>query len=684
MALAFLRRSENRIAFPVSRRPSWLLSIFLSLVTLSLVADAQQTPDLTEMSLEDLLKVEVTTTVGKRTQKLSRTAAAVYVISREEIERSGLTSVPEILRLAPGVEVAQVNSSTWAIAIRGFNGTLSNKLLVLVDGRTVFSSLFTQVFWAIQDLPLDEIERIEVVRGPGAAIWGANAVNGVINIVTRNSRDTQGNKLALQSGNHDQAVADVRHGGRLNDDATFRISSRFALRGQMDAPGDGGLHDRWDLERFKVRGDWDRSPSDTFNLNGELYNAGAGETVTLPNLDPPSVTVVNTPTTYSGGNALFRWAHKTASNIETVGQVYFDRSHQERKFSGTTDNTLDLDFHQEAHLGPHDLLWGLGLRYIRENTSPMFQISFDPSDQTIALFSGFVQDEITLAPDRLWLTVGTKLEHNPYTGVEAQPDLRLLWAPTLHQSVWAAASRAVRTPAGFEQRGRANVAAFPGAGGVTSLVAVFGSPDTRTETVLAYEAGYRLQAGPKFSFDITGFVDLYHHLESGVHGQSFLEASPAPVHLVLPVVLNNRASGQGEGSEVLAKYKVVSRWELSGSWSWLTLAQQPNAPPAEAVVKFDPHTNPRHQFQAHSYLSLPHHIQFDISAYFVSHLSFPPVPAYTRLDVHLGWSPVSSLQLSAGLQNLLQPHHAEFVETVLDAVPEEVPRSFYGKMEWKF
>jgi iron complex outermembrane recepter protein len=659
------------------------------------VAAQHRSPDLTQMSIEDLLNVEVTS-VSKKEQKLSRTPAAVYVISAEDIARSGLTSIPEVLRLAPGVEVARINSSTWAISIRGFNSQFSNKLLVMIDGRTIYSPNFSGVLWNVEDLPLDDVEQIEVIRGPGAAVWGANAVNGVINIITRSAVETQGGLITAQAGNYDQAVGSLRYGSHLGD-AAVRFSSKYAERSPLaGGTGGGSNYDRWDLQRAGFRADWPASTANGFTFEGDLYQSDAGETANYPSLTPPYSRIQNFLWYYSGGSLLARWRHVSAGGSQITGQAFYDRSHEAGAGDyGVTDSTLDLDLQQQMRLGGrHEVVWGVSARLVDEKTNSSFLLNWVPSGKNTRLFSGSVQDEIALAPRRLWLTLGTRIEHNDYTELEVEPDLRLLWTVQPRHSLWAAVSRSVRSPSSLEERVQSTISVVPTPLGLANILRSYGSSGFKSETALSYEAGYRMQAGQKVYLDLSWFYTSYHDLVGGVLGSPFLELNPPPLHLVTPVTLVNGMEGHGTGAELAANYAATRFWRLQGSYSWLVQSTRSDPAYPSATAALPDGANPRHQFQLHSTLDLRRNLQFDTSAYFVGRLTLPAigagnippveVPNYTRLDTRMAWSPLEVLELSVGGQNLLRPHQLEFQDIAFPLVAGQVQRSFYGKVRWRF
>lgn len=661
-----------------------LLCLLLAVFTVA-VAGAQERPtDLTQMSIEDLMRIEVTS-AGKKEQKLSQTAAAVYVITQEDIRRSGATSIPEALRLAPGVEVAQINANVWAISIRGFNFRYASKLLVLIDGRSVYSPLFSGVFWDVQDTLLEDVERIEVIRGPGATLWGANAVNGVINIITKRASDTQGGLLTAGGGTYDRGFGGIRYGGTLGAKASYRVFAKYLKRSNLaDALGKDA-HDSWDMLRSGFRSDWVLSERNSLTLQGDIYHGAELEHFAFVLLSPPFSQTVIDDTHAGGGNLLLRWKHLLAGGSEMALQLYYDRTDHASVSERQIHDVFDLDFqHHIRLLGRHDVVWGGGLRSTHEKTRGSFDVSFDPPNRTLWLFSGFVQDEITLLPDRFRLTLGSKFERNDFTGLEVQPSLRLLWTPHPRHALWAAVSRAVRTPSVGEQSVRLNAAAFPDGGGMPALVAFFGAPRFQSEDLLAYEFGYRVQPRKQFSLDLAAFYNIYHHLASAEPALPFLEISPTPPHLVFPIQLGNRLRGTAYGVEVAASYAPVRFWKLSGSYSWLRSQLRPDAANPSISSLSLPGDNPQHQFQLRSSLSLLRNFEFDTSLFHVTPLTAQGIPDYTRLDARLGWHPAERLELSLGLQNLLDARHPEFPSTLGIQASAQVKRSFYGKVTWRF
>ncbi len=404
-------------------------------------------PDLTTLQIEDLMNVDVTS-ASRKEQKLSEVPAAVFVITKEDIQRSGATNIPDLLRMVPGLEVAQINPSTWAISARGFNGQYSNKLLVLIDGRTVYTPIFSGVFWDAQDVALDLIERIEIIRGPGAAIWGANAVNGVINIISKNARDTQSGIATASGGTLEHGSGGVRYGGLIDGHGAYRIFADGFEMGHFLTPDHQNGQDDWHRFHGGFRVDADISGKDSVAIEGEAVRGNAGEMDdSIVSISPPVNAVLDLRNVFSGWSVLAQWNRVMSPRSETSLQAYFDRSNRGNGTYNIGLNTLDLDFQHHVNWGSRqDLVWGLGFRTNSDHTTPTLRVAFTPPNLTTHNFNAFVQDEIAVRRNRLYLTLGTKFEHNYYNGFNLQPTARIRWTPDDQDTFWAAISAAQSTP----------------------------------------------------------------------------------------------------------------------------------------------------------------------------------------------------------------------------------------------
>lgn len=693
--------SEHRRKRAAQTRINWRLrplqkAVCVICLLAGSAAAQQAKTDLTSKSVEDLINIEVTS-VSKKEERLFQTAAAVYVITQEEIRRSGMTNIPELLRLVPGLEVARIDGNKWAITARGFNKRFANKLLVLVDGRSVYTPEFSGVYWEVQDLMLEDIERIEVIRGPGGTLWGANAVNGVINIITKRAEDTQGGLLVAGGGSEERGQGGLRYGGKLSDRAHYRVYGKYYNRaGLADAAG-AAANDGQEAVRGGGRLDWKLNDRDTLMIEGDLYHTDLRETsilFSLHSLADPLVPPVNTRGEFNGGSLLGRWARTFSERSDMALQVYYDRFDRDIYDLSVTINTFDADFQHHVAMGRrHDLVWGLGYRLNadRIGSDPYGAVSYDPEARKTSLFSAFAQDEITLAKDRLRLTLGAKLEHNAFSGFEAQPSARLLWTPRPHQALWGAVSRAVRTPARFDHNLRVNAFVGLDPGNLPLVVAVFGDPGMKPETLLAYEFGYRIQPGRKLFFDLALFYNRYDQLMTLEPDMPFFEPDPLP-HVVLPSRLKNLLRGATYGVEASANWTPCKDWKIHGSYAFLRMPLHA-APGSLDVLSVNAEgDSPRHKFQLRSYLTLPRNFELDASAYYVSRLSglqipgLPPfaAPAYARLDVRLGRRLSERLEVSLAAQNLLNGRHAEFAAYDISVLPSQVKRSVYGKLTWQF
>ena len=645
-------------------------------------ARAQQSRTFADLSIEELLNESVTS-VGRKETKLSEAAAAITLISQEDIRRSGHTSLPELLRLVPGMHVARIHGNEWAVSTRGFVDQYANKLLVLIDGRSVYTPMFGGVYWNAQDLLIEDLDRIEAIRGPGATLWGANAVNGVVNITSKSAKDTQGGLLVSSTGTEDQASAAVRYGGQVGSDLHYRVYVKtFDRKGFADGHGDEAEQDSWKMTRVGSRLDWEPNPADIFTLQGEYYRGKVGEHFDGVSLTPPFTNHQRLLHINFGGNILGRWTHHFSDVSELSIQAYFDRFHQGDGDIAESRSTADLDVqHRFAVGGRHDIVWGFGSRYSEDRLASTFYLSFDPDRVRDWTHNAFVQDEVTLLPDRLKLTIGSKFERNEHTGFEVQPSIRLVWMPSDQQTVWAALSHAVRVPSRYDRNARLNTAVFQPPESLPVLVSLISQPNAQPEELDALEIGYRTELHQRVSVEVTGFYNHYDQIFGYVSGSMLSENTPAPPHLLLPLYFRNVISGETYGAETAIQWRVSERWRLSASHSWLHMRMTPDE--SHEVQ------NPEHQYQLRSYFDLPKNFELNASAAYVRGIEVPLDNSQVRLDstlrVDLGvtWKPTQALELGVWGQNLLEPAHAEFGSFKTNQLTH-IPRSFLGKVTWSF
>src|SRR6266487_1734735 len=568
---------------------------------------------LKKLSLEELLKLEVTS-VSRRPEKLSETASAIQVITQEDIRRSGATSLPEALRLASNLQVAQVDSRQWAISARGFTSTSANKMLVLIDGRTVYTPLYAGVFWDVQDTLLEDIDRIEVISGPGATLWGANAVNGVINITTKDAKDTQGLFLEGGGGTELRGFGGVRYGGELATNLHYRVYGKFFDRANAVFPNGNDATDDWYMGQGGFRLDWDASDINLLTLQGDLYGGRMPQPGTNGNIR------------VDGGNVIGRWSHTISEQSDFKLQLYYDRTHRSIPGLFAEDlDTYDVDFQHRFPLGDrNDIIWGLGYRLIEDDVANSAILAFLPPRLSRRWLSGLVQDQIELVKDRLQLTLGTKIEHNDYTGFEYQPSGRLAWKLTQRQTVWGAISRAVRTPSRID-----NEFFIPG----NPPFFLQGGTNFVSEELLAYELGYRIQPHPRVSLSVAAYYNDYDKLRS-------LERVNPNSTNAFPVVIANGQGGESYGAELTADYRVTDWWRLRAGYTELQIHIRPKPGSTDTSRGSTESSDPNHQFSLRSSLDLPGHLALDGGFRYVTHIANLGVPAYGELDVRLAWMPI--------------------------------------------
>jgi len=653
-------------------------------------ADAQVPDNIDSFALspEQLFDATVMS-VSKTSQKLMDAPAAVYVLTNEDIMRSGATSIPEALRLVPGVQVARVNASNWAISIRGFNGTLDNKLLVLIDGRTVYDPLFSGTYWDVQDTMLEDIDRIEVIRGPGAALWGANAVNGVINIITKKAEDTQGNLASVTAGNQD-GIVEERSGGKLGDNGYYRIYGKYLTHGDEQTFAGADAHDAQAEDRGGFRADWkgNGDAKDDFTLQGDVYNSDSSQLRITSAFTAPFSPEALEDITARGGNVLGRWNRTFSDDSKFMLQSYADYTYRDQLLLTDQRATFDVDTQYELPvMGRHQVIVGGGYRYSADDLTGTPLVSFTNIGDRTQLLNSFIQDKITLDPKTWFLTLGSKFEYNTYTGFEIEPNARLQWQIDDEQMMWASVSRAVRTPSRVEEDlniVQATGIVNPGA----HLFSIDTLPNSglNSEKLIAYELGYRRQWTPKISSDVAAFYNNYQDLST----YTFTGFSPAanPTHTVEDLTPLNTTWGETYGVETSVNWRALESLNLSASHSLLVIALHNNNsnPSTAASAQAAETQSPKYEANLHASWDVSKNISYDAMLYYVSAVSGFEVESHTRLDMRLAWRMMDGLEFDVVGQDLLDPYHREFTlpSTAPGVVASDINRSFYGKLTWRF
>lgn len=637
--------------------PGFVRAIVPSLIlALPSIASAQQesatqlAQNLKKLSIEELTQLDITT-ASRRVEPLALAAAAVSVLRGEDLRRAGVTNLAEALRLADGIDVARADNETWAISTRGFNIPTANKILVLIDGRTVYSPLFAGTFWSVQDIPLSDIDRIEVTRGPGGAVWGANAVNGVVNVITKSAAETTGVRVLVGAGTEERGIATVQYGDSTRA-FDYRVYGKFRARdgGILSSGVDADDPVKYGQGGFRMESNG-RS-RDSWLVQGDAYGGREGLT--------------NNPDTHvGGGNVMGRWSRAFSPTSRFKAQAYYDHVYR-RVFAQLRDvrDTFDVDTQQQVIAGRNDVLFGGTFRVSKGTDTGNAAFHFDPDSAVNTLGGFFVQDQLTLVPARLSLIVGSKFEGNNFTGLETQPSVRLRWTPSGRQTIWGAVSRAVRLPTRFDTDLRFTNPA-------TGATTLSGSPGFDSEKVAAYEIGYRAEA-PRASLDVAAYSNVYGDLRS----EEF------PTRAGQPILLENLMNARTWGTEISGTVLIVPRWRAHAGYTYLHEAftfDPGSNDPTKGANEFN---DPVHTFKLRSSADLPGDMELDGFLRYVGLLPHPAVPAYTELDMRVGWHPSAAWELSLIGQNLLHPHHPEF--QLASPTREEFQRGAYVRLVWRY
>lgn len=667
--------------------------IILSIVILVQIGftqeiEPEQIDDLSTLSLEELMNVEVTS-VSKKPQLLTQSAAAVHVISSENIRRSGVSTLPDALRLVPGVQVARIDSNKWAVSIRGFNDRFANKLLVLIDGRSVYTPLFSGVFWNVQDIMLEDIDRIEVIRGPGATLWGANAVNGVINIITKDASETQGGMVTTTVGTEQTVKSTFRYGSKIGDDLFYRYFIQHSEHDDFVNHLKQDAADEWGITRSGFRMDWEPNSEDHITLLGGGYAGKDGTTFRLPVLSPPYFQNIDVEDDIWGVNLLTKWDHTISDQSDFSIQFFYDKNVRDSIVVGEDRDTVDLEFqHRYDFANAHELIWGMGYRFSTDDVSDSLSLQFRPQQKEHHLFQSFIQDEITLLEDELRWILGTKVEHNDYSGFEIQPNTRLIWTPNDRHTFWASVSRAVRTPSRVETEGRIDLETIPPNNPLNPFVTpVFsiaaGNRNFNSEDLMAYELGYRTFINGSITIDTTAFYNEYDNLLNGDFTSLYPAEENGIPYLVTELLAGNFLYGETYGIEMSSRVQVNSWWNMQLAFSALDIQVHIDPGHFDATQYADERGSPSYQLSMLQSFDLPKNVELDLWLRYVTELPGYEVQDIFSMDVRLGWQPTENLSLSIGAQNLFDKQEQEFTRAYfINSLPTEIERSFYAKLTY--
>ncbi|WP_158764424.1 TonB-dependent receptor plug domain-containing protein [Terricaulis silvestris] len=640
---------------------------------------ADETVDPFALTPEQLFSAEVIS-VSRSAESVWESPAAVFVITAADMERAGVTSIPEALRLAPGVQVARINTSGWAISVRGFNSALANKLLVLVDGRETYDPLFSGVYWDVQDTALEDIDRIEIVRGPGASLWGANAVNGVINIITRRAEDTQGWLASVVSGNAEEAGVTLRYGAGGDAATQWRVFGRAYERGAGETPSGGDDNSDWRAWRGGFRVDSEMSADDRLTVQGDIYQSETGQLRLVSSLTAPFTALERETIEAEGANLLVRWTHETDNDGVLTVQSYLDLTARDQRTLSDRRTTFDLDVQYDfPSLGSHEIIAGVRYRYSSDDITPTEIIRSETTTHRSELLSAFVQDQITLAP--AWrLTVGSKFDQNDYTGFEVQPNARLQWSGE-RQMAWASVSRALRSPSELDREFDILLAAGPPfpMSTLPLTIELLPSPEFESEEVLTYELGYRRQITRALAMDVALFHSEYDGLATLTPLAPQLGSDP-PRFILIPIVTTNDTRGEANGGEVVLDWRLNESLGLSFAYSSLDISL--DGPPGAINAELAEGQSPANQANLRLQWDATDRLAVDAAVYYVDELPALAIESYVRADLRIGYRLTDRLQLDVIGQNVFDDWHREFTAPG-DANAAAIGRSVFGRLTWR-
>lgn len=653
--------------------------------------DQHDVGSLSDLSLEQLMGIQVVT-ASRRAQDISSIPSAVFVITQDDIRRSGVTSIPEALRMAPGVQVARLSTDKWSISIRGFNGRYANNIQVLVDGRSVYNALFSGTLWEQVDTYMEDIDRIEVVRGPSAAVWGANAVNGVINIITKKASETQGLSITAGGGSFERGFIGGRYGGTMGDHTSYRVYAKGFTRQSLKSNQGKSTNSEWHDARGGFRLDHEQD-NDEFTAQGDFYYRAYGDTIDKTVLAAPLIQIEKDRASDIGGNIRLRWERALSDESSFVLQTYYSHSEYDLKTGAPfREHSFDIDAnHSFVFMDHHRITWGANYRLYHNKVHGSEIVTFNPRVRTKHQFGLYVRDDISLIPSKLNLVIGTRFDHNDYTGFEIEPNIRLIWTPDQKNSIWGAVSRAVRTPSRAENDIKINVQAShwiplsPERLPIPALVQYNGKSDFKSEKLLAFELGYRHKFSQQASIDIATFYNRYSDMRNVILN-GVAHQLTYPPHILVDVGVNNDASGETYGVEVSADWRVRENWRLQANYTFLRMHIH-----SDSLLKtYDPVTgsaskvSPKHQFAMRSNYDFSERLQLNLWLHYISSVDLYDIAGYITMDAKLAYQINKNTELFVVGQNFLQKHHREIESDFIRTLPSRVPRGIYAGFNLQF
>jgi iron complex outermembrane recepter protein len=666
----------------VRSRTFRLAVLVAACIALALPVPAIAGSSVLDLSLEELLQVKVTSP-SKRAQALEDVPAAVYVLTSEDLRRSGVTSISDALRMVPGLQVARIDAGKWAISCRGFNDRFANKMLVMVDGRTVYTELFAGVFWEALDTLLEDVERIEVIRGPGASVWGANAVNGVVNIITKSAEQTQSAFVQAGGASRERRAVALRSGGKARDHGSYRFYGKYTQHDALESAGGDHMADQWHNFRAGVRYDWTGSPRSDFGLVGEYYDGRAGSNTMVPSLTAPYLVQVDSQDWSAGHSVKARWTHRASASSEATVQAYYTHLHQGyRDLMYVNSDDVDFETTHSLALGTrHSLMAGLGYRMTAIRTEGSFQVCLNPARTTSNLLNAFTQYEFRARDDRFHVIFGTKTEYKSTSGWDLQPTARALYRLRAHQTVWVSASRAVRTPSGAEQTAVFHNAVIPpdprSPDAPATVVTSSTNSDFLSEDMVAMEVGYRGYFLSHLQIDAAAFENRYDRLRSARYGTPYFDVIDGVPYVIMPLSTHNDMKARTWGLEMLGTLQAASWCRIGVGYTRLETRSGPRRGAPRDIVMMAVGNDPDRQVSAHVNLDLSRRLHAYTAVRYVDALPDPRIPSYLVGDLTTEWTWSSHVTTVVGVRDIGSGNRREFEPLYIRSTSAAIPTSVF-------